>query len=164
MEESKTRCEEEKTGLQQKIEEIRIERDNAQNEVENLKVQLHLSEDKSESVSNLLHETTRKLKEGYILQFQKVNFTLSLVCHFITVENNSECLRKELTDVRRLLADSNFEKEKYHNSNKELREHVKRTESEKREQARQLEDAYQKISSKLIPLTHSCVWIIEDQV
>lgn len=76
-----------------------------------------------------------------------------MVCHF-TVENNSECLRKELTDVRRLLADSNFEKEKYHNSNKELREHVKRTESEKREQARQLEDAYQKISSKLTSFSH----------
>lgn len=117
--------------------------------MENLKVQLHLSEDKSESVSNSLHETTRKLKEGFILQLlQKVYFTL--IIWFVTVENNSECLRKELTDVRRLLADSNFEKEKYHNSNKELREHVKRTESEKREQARQLEDAYQKISSKLI--------------
>ncbi|XP_048516967.1 rootletin [Dendroctonus ponderosae] len=126
LEESKTRSEEEKTALQQKIEEIRIERDNAQNEAENLKVQLHLCEDKSESVSNLLHETTRKLKE---------------------VENSSECLRKELTDVRRMLADSTFEKEKYHNTNKELRDHVKRTESEKREQARQLEDALQKISS-----------------
>lgn len=123
--------------------------------MENLKVQLHLSEDKSESVSNSLHETTRKLKEGFILQLlQKVYFTLIImVCHF-TVENNSECLRKELTDVRRLLADSNFEKEKYHNSNKELREHVKRTESEKREQARQLEDAYQKISSKLTSFSH----------
>ncbi|XP_066156628.1 rootletin isoform X1 [Euwallacea fornicatus] len=126
LEESKTRSEEEKIALQQKIEEIRIERDNAQNEVENLRVQLHLCEDKSESVSNLLHETTRKLKE---------------------TENNSECLRKDLTDVRRLLTDSNFEKEKYHNSNKELRDHVKRTESEKRELNRQLEDAYQKLAN-----------------
>lgn len=50
--------------------------------------------------------------------------------------------------MRRLLADSNFEKEKYHNSNKELRDHIKRAESEKREQGRQIEDAYQKISSK----------------
>ncbi|ERL93851.1 hypothetical protein D910_11137 [Dendroctonus ponderosae] len=69
LEESKTRSEEEKTALQQKIEEIRIERDNAQNEAENLKVQLHLCEDKSESVSNLLHETTRKLKEGKLRLF-----------------------------------------------------------------------------------------------
>ncbi|CAG9826270.1 unnamed protein product [Diabrotica balteata] len=62
-------------------------------------------------------------------------------------ENNSESLRKELTDVRRLLADGNFEKEKYHNTNKELRDHIKKTESEKREQARQLEDAYKAISN-----------------
>lgn len=57
-------------------------------------------------------------------------------------------MRKELTDVRRQLADSNFEKEKYHTTNKELRDHVKRTESEKREQSRQIEDAFQKIASK----------------
>lgn len=57
-------------------------------------------------------------------------------------------MRKELTDLRRLLTDSNFEKEKYHNSNKELRDHIKKTESEKREQARQIEEAFQKISSK----------------
>ncbi|KAL1491832.1 hypothetical protein ABEB36_012367 [Hypothenemus hampei] len=126
LEEAKTRSEEEKIALQQKIEEIRVERDNAQNEVENLRVQLHLCEDKNESIGNSLHDTARKLKE---------------------VENNAECLRKELTDVRRLLTDSNFEKEKYQNSNKDLRDHVKRTESEKREQARQLEDAYQKISN-----------------
>ncbi|KAJ8974641.1 hypothetical protein NQ317_019876 [Molorchus minor] len=54
-------------------------------------------------------------------------------------ENNSESQRKELTDQLR--------KEKYHNTNKELRDHVKRTESKKREQARQLEEALQKISN-----------------
>lgn len=145
MEESKTRSEEEKIGLQQKIEEIRVERDNAQNEAENLKVQLHLCEDKSESVSNLLHETTRKLKEGNWPQLGETKHPAWFLC---SVENSSECLRKELTDVRRMLADSTFEKEKYHNTNKELRDHVKRTESEKREQARQLEDAFQKISSE----------------
>lgn len=68
-------------------------------------------------------------------------------------ENNSESLRKELTDVRRQLADSNFEKEKYHNTNKELRDHIKRTESEKREIGRQLEEAFQKITSKFCFLT-----------
>lgn len=64
-------------------------------------------------------------------------------------ENTTESLRKELTDLRRLLTDSNFEKEKYHNTNKELRDHIKKTESEKREQARQLEEAYAKITSKI---------------
>jgi rootletin len=47
------------------------------------------------------------------------------------------------------LADSNFEKEKYHNTNKELRDHVKKIEGEKREQNRQLEEAFQKITSKI---------------
>lgn len=72
---------------------------------------------------------------------------LTIHVYKILAENNSESLRKELTDVRRLLGDSNFEKEKYHNTNKELRDHVKRTESEKREQGRQLEEALQKIAS-----------------
>lgn len=65
-----------------------------------------------------------------------------------TVENISEGLRKDLTDVRRQLADSNYEKEKYSVSNKELRDHVKRTESEKREVSRELEESFQKIASK----------------
>jgi rootletin len=65
-----------------------------------------------------------------------------------TAENNSEMLRKELTDVRKQLTDSNYEKEKYNSSNKELREYVKRIEGDKREQGRGLEEAYQKISSK----------------
>lgn len=69
---------------------------------------------------------------------------------YITVENNSESLRKELTDVRRQLADSNFEKEKYHTSNKELRDHIKRVESEKREITRQLEETFQKITGNFL--------------
>lgn len=64
----------------------------------------------------------------------------------LTAETLNETLRKELVDVRRQLADSTYEKEKYHNSNKELREHVKRIESEKREQSRTLEESYQKIA------------------
>lgn len=64
----------------------------------------------------------------------------------LTVETLNETLRKELVDVRRQLADSTYEKEKYHNSNKELQEHVKRIESEKREQSRTLEESYQKIA------------------
>lgn len=52
-------------------------------------------------------------------------------------------------DIRRQLADCTYEKEKYNSSNKELREHVKRIESEKREQSRILEESYQKISGNL---------------
>lgn len=64
----------------------------------------------------------------------------------IPAENSIETLRKELVDVRRQLTDTNYEKEKYNSSNKELRDHVKRTEGEKREQGRALEEAYQKIA------------------
>lgn len=67
-----------------------------------------------------------------------------------TAENSSEMLRKELTDVRKQLTDSNYEKEKYNSSNKELRDYVKRIEGDKREQGRGLEEAYQKISSKCV--------------
>ncbi|XP_060523589.1 rootletin isoform X2 [Cylas formicarius] len=126
LEEAHDKHEEERTSLQHRIEEVRTERDNAQNEVENFKVQLRLCEDKGESVNSQLQETIRRLKEA---------------------ENNSECQRKELTDLRRLLTDSNFEKEKYHNTNKELRDHVKRAESEKREQSRQIEESYQRITN-----------------
>lgn len=56
-------------------------------------------------------------------------------------------MRKELTDNRRQLADSNIERDKYSNSNKELRDHVKRVEGAKREQARAIEEALQKISN-----------------
>lgn len=61
-------------------------------------------------------------------------------------ENSIESLRKELVDTRRQLTDSDYEKDKYNNSNKELREYIKRIESEKREQARTLEETYQKLS------------------
>ena len=64
----------------------------------------------------------------------------------LSVENYRENLMKELTDVKRQLADATFEREKYNRSNKELREHVKRVEGQKREQARSLEEALQKIA------------------
>lgn len=66
--------------------------------------------------------------------------------NFFLAENSVENLRKELTDVRRQLADSNFEKDKYNSTNKDLREHIKRTEGEKRETSRALEEAFQKIA------------------
>lgn len=65
----------------------------------------------------------------------------------LSAENAVEGVRKDLTDTRRSLADSNIERDKYANTNKDLRDHVKRVESQRREQARTLEDAVQKISS-----------------
>ncbi|XP_046406098.1 rootletin [Ischnura elegans] len=126
IEEAKMASEEDKTRSDNKLEELRKERDVVQSECEELKVQLHLAEDRHDAVQTQLHDTTRKLKE---------------------VENLIESLRKELTDTRRQLNDSNYEKEKYGVSNKELREHVKRIEGEKREGGRALEEAFQKISA-----------------
>ena len=65
----------------------------------------------------------------------------------LTGENLTESVRKELTDSRRQLADSNIERDKYANTNKELRDHVKRVEGQRREQARNIEEALQKIAN-----------------
>ena len=62
------------------------------------------------------------------------------------VETAHESSHKELIDVRRQFADATCAKEKYSGSNKELREHIKRVEGQKREQSRSLEEALQKIS------------------
>jgi rootletin len=80
----------------------------------------------NDALTSELQETTHKLKEA---------------------ENSSETLCKELTDVRRQLADSSYEKEKYNSSNKELRDYVKRIEGEKSEQGRSLEEAHKRIST-----------------
>ncbi|XP_034942532.1 rootletin isoform X2 [Chelonus insularis] len=125
-EETKLQDDEEKLKLELKIEEIWKERENAQKECEELNIQLHVAEDKVDSLQNQWQETTRKLRDA---------------------ENTIESLRKDLVDVRRQLTDSNYAMEKYNNTNKELREHVKRIEGEKREQSRALEDAYQKITT-----------------
>ncbi|ALC47431.1 Rootletin [Drosophila busckii] len=105
---------------------IREERDSLCRQSEELKMELRLKEDKMEGTNNELQDALRKTKEG---------------------EGYIEALRKELTDTRRQLADSNIERDKYSGSNKELRDHVKRVESAKREQARAIEEALQKISN-----------------
>lgn len=89
-------------------------------------MELRLKEDKVESLNSHLQETLQKNREN---------------------DNVIECTRKELLDLKRNYADCNIEKEKYANSNKELREHVKRIELSKREQARSFEEASQKNSS-----------------
>ncbi|KAM8707256.1 hypothetical protein ACLKA7_011364 [Drosophila subpalustris] len=105
---------------------LREERDTLCRLSEEFKMEIRLKEDKMEGTNNELQDALRKTKEseGYI-----------------------ESLRKELTDSRRQLADSNIERDKYSTSNKELRDHVKRVESAKREQARAIEEALQKISN-----------------
>lgn len=55
-------------------------------------------------------------------------------------------MRRELNDVKRQLNECGIEKEKYLLSNKELRDFIKKSEAEKREQARSLEESHQKIT------------------
>ncbi|GAB1869589.1 Rootletin [Camponotus japonicus] len=126
LDETKLKANEEKLKLDLKIEELWKERESTQREVEELQVQLHMTEDKVDGLQNQLHDTIRKLKDA---------------------DNVNETLRKELVDSRRQLADTTYEKEKYNNSNKELRERVKQIETERREQGRILEESYQKIAT-----------------
>lgn len=126
MEENKIRAEEEANKYELMIASIKEERENGLREVEELKVQLRLTEDKCDSLNLQLADTVRKLRES---------------------DTGGEMLRKDLTDNRRNLADSNIEKDKYATSNKELRDHIKRVEGQRREQSRSMEDALQKITT-----------------
>lgn len=54
--------------------------------------------------------------------------------------------RKDLMETRRNLNETNIEKEKYQISNRELRELIKKSETDKREHGRHLEEALQKIA------------------
>lgn len=150
LDETKLKASEEKMKLDLKIEELWKERESTQREVEELQVQLHMTEDKVDGLQNQLHDTIRKLKDGNKLSshFSILVVILINLLYFIAADNVNETMRKELVDVRRQLADTKYEKEKYNNSNKELREHVKQIESERREQGRTLEELYQKIASR----------------
>ncbi|KAL9897900.1 ciliary rootlet coiled-coil, rootletin isoform 1-T1 [Glossina fuscipes fuscipes] len=129
----RTKEEEQKVKLEESIRKQEIQANALKEEQDNLlrlndelKMDIRLKEDKLESLNNELQDTLRKIKES---------------------EGYTEGLRKELTDARRQLADSNVERDKYANSNKELRDHVKRAESAKREQTRAVEEALQKINN-----------------
>lgn len=129
----KTKCEEQKLRAEEDLRKIDLmlssmtsERDLAMKEVENLKTQLGLSEDRINGITAQLQDTNRKLKEN---------------------ENLTENFRKELIDSKRLLAESNIERDKYVSTNKELRDHIKCAEGQRREQSRNLEEALQKLAS-----------------
>lgn len=129
----KTKCEEQKLRAEEDLRKIDLmlgsmtsERDLALKEVENMKIQLGLSEDRANGITIQLQETNRKLKE---------------------YENLSDGLRKELIDARRSLAECNIERDKYVSTNKELRDHIKCAEGQRREQSRNLEEALQRVAS-----------------
>jgi rootletin len=173
LDESKLKGDEDKLKLELKMDEVRNERENALKEIEELHVQLHMSEDKVDELHNQLQETIRKLKEGNNRQVLFVKFnkkkkkkiekktTIFMKIMFVVIflaDITIESSRKELVDVRRQLTDSNYEKEKYNCSNKELRERIKQVEGDKREQARTLEEIYQKISGKSMKDYIRCIY------
>lgn len=108
------------------IKTIVEERENLIKNRDDLKMELRLKEDKVENLNALLQESLQKNKEN---------------------ENIVDGTRKELLDLKRNYADCNIEKDKYANSNRELRDHVKRIELAKRELGRNIEEASQKSST-----------------
>lgn len=130
-----------------KLTSLREERDALFRLSDELKTEIRLKEDKMEGINNELQDALRKSKEGkHTSKYYCKNFP-TLFSLLYQGEGYIESLRKDLTDNRRQLGDSNIERDKYSNSNKELRDHIKRVETAKREQARAIEDSLQKISS-----------------
>lgn len=62
-----------------------------------------------------------------------------------------------MNDVKRQLNECGIEKEKYLLSNKELRDFIKKSEAEKREQARSLEESHQRIAGTQLHKHITCV-------
>ncbi|GBP76814.1 Rootletin [Eumeta japonica] len=126
LEEAKATAEDDCARYETRIKELLLEKEACCRECTEVRAQLALAEDKYDATQAQLHDTMRKLKE---------------------LENEADSLRKELTDVRRQLSNCCAERDKYNNTCKELREHVKRAEHERRETARALDDSFHKISA-----------------
>lgn len=124
-EELRQRTEEHVAKLDIALTTVRDERDAQQAAAEALKVELRGAEDRADGLNGQLLDAQRKLKEADVA---------------------AEAVRKELTDARRGLADSNIERNKYADTNRELRDHVKRVEGARREQARHIEETAQKLA------------------
>ncbi|KAH9639179.1 hypothetical protein HF086_014043 [Spodoptera exigua] len=121
LEEAKASAEDECARYENRIKELHLEKEAVMRECTEIRAQLSLAEDKYDNAYAQLQDTMRKLKE-------------------------SDSLRKELTDVRRQLTNCTAERDKYNSSCRELRDHVKRAEHERREAARARDDAYHKIA------------------
>ncbi|CAK1541264.1 unnamed protein product [Leptosia nina] len=125
LEEAKAAAEDDCARFENRIKELHLEKEALNRECQETRAQLSLAEDKYDAAYVQLQDTIRKLKE---------------------LENESESLRKELADTRRQLSNCTAERDKYNSACKELREHVKRSEHERREAARDRDEAYHKIA------------------
>ncbi|XP_063368164.1 rootletin [Cydia amplana] len=126
LEEAKAAAEDECARFENRIKELHLEKEASNRECQEARAQLSLAEDKYDNAYTQLQDTIRKLKE---------------------LENESESLRKELTDVRRQLSNCAAERDKYNSSCRELREHVKRAEHERREAARARDEAVHSVAT-----------------
>ncbi|XP_026333476.1 rootletin [Hyposmocoma kahamanoa] len=126
LEEAKAVAADDCAQFQNRIKELHLEKEALNKECAEIRGQLALAEDKYDNAYAQLQETLRKLKD---------------------LENESDSLRKELTDVRRQLTNCIAERDKYNSTCRDLREHVKRVEQERREAARATDEAYHKITT-----------------
>ncbi|XP_063629513.1 rootletin [Cydia splendana] len=126
LEEAKAAAEDDCARFENRIKELHLEKEASNRECQEVRAQLSLAEDKYDNAYTQLQDTIRKLKE---------------------LENESESLRKELTDVRRQLSNCAAERDKYNSSCRELREHVKRAEHERREAARARDEAVHSVAT-----------------
>lgn len=147
---SRIKAEEDLSRSEIRIQEILSEKDNTIKECHDIRLQLQMAEDKSDNLNGQLNDTLRKLKESlYNLSSQQFRIVIFESTHNVfcfSDENEAENIRKELIDARRQLSNSNVERDKYNSTNKELRDQVKRSEQERREHARSLEEAFHKIA------------------
>ncbi|XP_045496834.1 rootletin [Colias croceus] len=125
LEEAKAAAEDECARFENRIKELHLEKEAINRECQETRAQLSLAEDKYDAAYAQLQDTIRKLKD---------------------LENETESLRKELGDTRRQLSNCTAERDKYHSACTELREHVKRAELERRDAARDRDEAYHKIA------------------
>ncbi|XP_073952978.1 LOW QUALITY PROTEIN: ciliary rootlet coiled-coil, rootletin [Choristoneura fumiferana] len=130
LEEAKAAAEDDCARFENRIKELHLEKEASNRECQDVRAQLSLAEDKYDTAYTQLQDTIRKLKE---------------------LENESESLRKELTDVRRQLSNCVAERDKYNSSCRELRDHVKRAEHERREAARARDEAVHTVASEYCP-------------
>ncbi|KAI8420663.1 hypothetical protein MSG28_007902 [Choristoneura fumiferana] len=126
LEEAKAAAEDDCARFENRIKELHLEKEASNRECQDVRAQLSLAEDKYDTAYTQLQDTIRKLKE---------------------LENESESLRKELTDVRRQLSNCVAERDKYNSSCRELRDHVKRAEHERREAARARDEAVHTVAT-----------------
>ncbi|XP_052739750.1 rootletin [Bicyclus anynana] len=125
LEEAKATAEDECARFENRIKELHLEKEAVNRECQETRAQLSLAEDKYDAAYAQLQDTLRKLKD---------------------LENETESLRKELTDTRRQLSNCTAERDKYNSACRELRDHVKRAEHERRDAARARDEAYHKIA------------------